>query len=60
MPGGEPGAARELSSILDPLPYHREIVDYLKTQETERGSRSPRAAAATPHHDALARPHLGG
>lgn len=35
MPEGEPVTARGVSSILDPLPYHRDVVDYLKTQEAE-------------------------
>jgi hypothetical protein len=35
MPEGQPGAARDIATILDPLPFHREVVEYLKTQEAE-------------------------
>jgi Zn-dependent protease with chaperone function len=37
-PAGDPGAPAATSAspgVLDPLPFHRELVDYLKTQEAE-------------------------
>jgi hypothetical protein len=35
MPESGAGPGRDLASILEPLPYHRQIVEYLKTQEAE-------------------------
>ena len=34
-PAEWPGDRADLSAILEPLPYHRALVDYLKTQEAE-------------------------